>query len=125
MPSANTVAMYSPLGQPGEWNFFEHELYNHVPVVKSIPLAAVLYKSSGVTDWVYSVGSSDIAQFTEAGQNVGTAVFPWRLDFIPNPTLKAMFSNAYSGDPMQYLDQLKQVPAGSMLYQLFGWTGPP
>jgi hypothetical protein len=56
---------------------------------------------------------------------VGKAVFPWRLDFIPNPSLKAMFSNAQPNDPMDYMNQLKAVPANSVLYSVFGWTAPP
>jgi len=82
--SANTVAMYSPLGQPGQWNFFEHTMYNHVPSVPDKKIALVLYKSSKVTDWVYAVGSSNMAQYDEAGHNEGTPVFPFRLDFVPN-----------------------------------------
>jgi len=124
MASANTVAMYSPLGQPDQWNFFEHEFYNHVPSVKNTKIAAVLYKSSGVTDWVYAVGSSDIAQYTESGYKIDNPVFPFKLDFVPNPTIKSMFSNDFKGY-MNYLDQLKAVPAGSVLYKVYGWTAPP
>lgn len=36
-----------------------------------------------------------------------------------------MFSNAEPKDPMDYMNQLKQVPANSVLYHVFGWTAPP
>ena len=36
-----------------------------------------------------------------------------------------MFSNAQPSDPMDYLNQLKAVPANSVLYNVFGWTAPP
>ena len=106
VPSANTVAMFMATGQPGEWNFFEHELRSHVEAVNDPAVKAVLYKSSGITDWVYATGLSHWAEYTEDGHKENSPVFPFRLDFEPNPSLKKMMSK-YSGTPsyiLQYLD---------------------
>ena len=47
------------------------------------------------------------------------------MDFVPNPALKKQFSNSQPSNPMNYLDQLKAVPANSTLYTVYGWSAPP
>ena len=47
------------------------------------------------------------------------------MDFVPNPALKKQFSNSQPSNPMNYLDQLKAVPANSSLYTVYGWSAPP
>ena len=124
--SANTVTMFQPKGQYGEWNFFQHVQSNHVEQsgvdLKGKP---VLLKSSYYTDWVYQTGTSDMATYDEAGNKVANPVFPFKLDFEPNAAVKNKFSNAQPSDPMNYLNDLKSIPAGTVLYHMYGWTAPP
>ena len=61
--SANLVAMYGVNGQPGEWNFFEHEFQNHIKPADGAALKAVAFKFSQATDWIQEVGLSDMAKF--------------------------------------------------------------
>ena len=123
--SANLVAMYGVNGQPGEWNFFAHEFQNHIKPAEGAALQAVAYKFSSATDWIQEVGLSDWAKFGQNGQENSSPVFPWRIDFAPNPTVASQFSNSQPSNAMNYLDQLKSVPANSVLYTVYGWTAPP
>lgn len=36
-----------------------------------------------------------------------------------------MFSNAEPKDHMDYIQQFKKIPAGSTIYEVYGWTAPP
>ena len=110
MDSTNTVAMFQAKGQPGEWNFFEHTITNELdPRGGDLKGKPVLYKSSFYTDWVYGTGTSDMAQFTESGKNVGKAVFPFKLDFVPPSSLTGMVSDAEPKDHMDYINQFKKI----------------
>ena len=125
MDSANLVAMYSVNGQPSEWNFFEHEFKNHIAPASGAALNAVAFKFSQATDWIQEVGLSDWAEHGQNGNHELRAHFPFRIDFVPNAALKSKYSNAEPSNPMNYLDQLKAVPANSVLYDVYGWTAPP
>jgi len=91
--SGNMVAMYGVNGQPGKWNFFENEFRNHIVAAEGAALKLVSKKFSTVTDWIQEVGLSDMAMFGEDGKKVDHPVYPWRMDFTPNPSVKKMFSN--------------------------------
>jgi len=126
MDSANTVLQFQGKGQPGEWNFFEHELYSMLdPKGGMLALLPILFKASFFTDYVWGVGSSEMAQYTESGHNVGKAVFPYKLDFTPPKNIKNMFSNSEPKDHLNYINDFKRIPSGSILYEVFGWTAPP
>ena len=66
-----------------------------------------------------------MATYDEAGNKVANPVFPFKLDFEPNSAVKNKFSNAQPSDPMNYLNDLKSIPAGTVLYHMYGWTAPP
>jgi len=38
--------------------------------------------------------------------------------------VKAKFSNAEPADPMNYLNDLKSLPSGTVLYDVYGWDAP-
>jgi hypothetical protein len=124
--SANTVTMYQGKGQYKEWNFFAHTQSNHVfPSGGDFKLKPVLYKSSFYTDYVYQTGTSDMAKFDAQGNKESNVVFPFRLEFEPNASVKSRFSNSQPADAMNYLNDLKSIPSGSVLYHMYGWTAPP
>ena len=124
--SANTVTMYQAKGQYKEWNFFEHTLSNHVfPSGGDLKGKPVLYKSSFYTDYVYQTGTSDMAKFDAQGNKESNVVFPFRLEFEPNASVKSRFSNSQPADAMNYINDLKSIPSGSVVYHMYGWTAPP
>lgn len=58
--SANVVAVHSFDGQPGDWNFFSQDLYNHLPYPKSLLPKALTAKFATMTPYVQQVGLSDM-----------------------------------------------------------------
>ena len=124
MDSANVVNMYQVSGQPGEWNFFAHEVRNHIGTFADVFEAK--FATAG-TDWVQEVGLSEMAKYDQSGNDEGTPVFPYRLDFAPSSDVANLASNSKPQpfNSWDYLHQLKSVPAGSVLYDVYGWTAPP
>jgi len=121
--SANLVSMLGVNGQPGEWNFFEHTFTNHIPNAKGAALDAVAAKFSTATDYITSVGLSDYAKYDQSG-NEETPVFPYELFFVPDASIANVNSNSMPSDPLQFLDQLKAVPANNVLYNVYALNAP-
>jgi len=98
--SANFMTMYSLEGQPS-FNFFKHDLTNHVPDLSlngSEALKILKYKFLTESDWPSMLGLSDFASFDQNGNEVSTPSFPFRLVFQPLSDLKIMFPDQYTAN---------------------------
>ena len=116
--------MYGVNGTPGDWNFFEKDFNNHISAASGAALEAVALKFYTETAWIQSVGLSDFAQYGEDGQKVEAPVFPFKLRFHPNKQTDGLISNIKQ-DNMSYIGQLEsQVPADTILYDLYGLDAP-
>jgi hypothetical protein len=100
--SADLVAMYSVAGTPGDWNFFEKDFSNHIGPATGAALKAVAVKFSSETSWIQSVGLSDMGKYNEAGEEVATPIFPFKLRFHPAPAVKSLIPNTQPDDYMAY-----------------------
>lgn len=119
MDSANLVAMYSVDGQES-WNYFANDFSNHIPAA-SPALQVLNNKFATYTRYTQTVGLSDFAGHTEAGSEVSNAVFPWSLRFHPT----GQFGGSATYDKsVDWKTQLTDVPAGSTIYQVYGWDKP-
>mmetsp|Transcript_8980 Transcript_8980/g.15071 ORF Transcript_8980/g.15071 Transcript_8980/m.15071 type:complete len:341 (-) Transcript_8980:42-1064(-) len=123
MPSANFVAMYSLDAQP-EGNFFEHNFSNHVddpndPVQK---LLAVQFRKASVPEGM--VGLSDIARYNVDGTQAadGQPVYPFELILKPETSLREKFRDR--SPEIDLIETFKQIPAGSLLYEMYGRPSP-
>ena len=65
--SANLVAMNSVAGQRGDWNFFSKDFSTHIPAIDSPTLKILGWKFSFATDFIQTVGLSEMASYDEEG----------------------------------------------------------
>lgn len=116
--SANFVAMYGVDGQ-NSMNFFEHDWSNHIPDPKDKSLIPLELRFKTATDWIQTVGLSDMASIDQAG-NTETPNFPWKLRFEPTGEFEFP-SDTYDVPFEQYL---QTIPAGSVLFNVYAMDKP-
>jgi len=80
--SANLVAMFGVDGQDN-LNFFENDWSDHIPDPKDKLLIPLELRFKTATDYIQTVGLSDMASYTQEGTQE-TPVFPWSLRFEPS-----------------------------------------
>lgn len=115
--------MYATDGTPGEWNFFEKTFTTHIGAGHGLKLEALFAKFATATDFIQQVGLSDMAKIDQAGVT-SDIVMPQMLKFVPTAGVSSLFSNAEPSNKLQYLDDLKSVPANSALYDVIALTAP-
>ena len=112
--SGNFVAMNS-LDEQGSFDFFERDFYTHIessslpPVIK----VAVAAKFATASANYLSVGLSDFASYTETGEQEYPVIFPFKLRLHP------VYDLPRATLDLDYKEQLKEVPAGSTLYEIY------
>ena len=79
--SANFPAMYSVDGQDS-LNWFANDFTTHIPDAKSVTLKPLEAHFATATDYITSMGLSDMAKYTQDGTEE-TPLFPWNLRFAP------------------------------------------
>jgi len=125
VPSANSFAMFSLLGQ-NSYNFFKHDLSNHVPIfgpwaptAQQLVLDAFLAASS----WPTMIGLSDMASWDQLGNHATSPRFPYRLVFHPADKWHNYFPDSYPGMP--YNEQLSKALSPGLLYTIYAQDQPP
>uniref|UniRef100_A0A6B2L9D6 Uncharacterized protein n=1 Tax=Arcella intermedia TaxID=1963864 RepID=A0A6B2L9D6_9EUKA len=101
--SGNMFAMYSLQGQDS-WNFFQHDLTNHVPDLSSdasFILQELRKTFAAASAYPVMIGLSDLALHDQHGSNVTTPRFPFRLIFHPTTAIHNAFPSAPSTDPFE------------------------
>ena len=116
--SANFVAMFGVDGQDS-LNFFENDWSNHIPDPKDKSLIPLELRFKTATDWIQTVGLSDMAAFDQAGVAVDP-VFPWSLRF--EPTGEFEFPSTTYDVPFE--EYLTTIPEGSVLYNIYATDKP-
>lgn len=120
--SANFVCMFGVDGQPS-LNWFQNNFSNHISDPKSILLKPLEARFATVTDWIQTVGLSEMASMRQDGTAESPPVFPWKLRF--EPTGEFMFpEDAPNGVAVDFREQLATIPAGSTLYNVFAMDAP-
>jgi hypothetical protein len=119
-PSANLQAMYSTSGQ-ASWNFFKMDFSNHIPAAGGAALLAVALKFSSATDYIQTMGLRDLGLITEKGEMRNPPRYPFKLIFKPHVDLKNKYPDHFMSD---YLDQLRSVPSGTTLYDVYAIEQP-
>jgi len=125
VPSTNLFAMYSLMGQDS-WNFFKHDLTNHVPDISTEDAAFALkeLKKAFLTasKWPTFIGLNDIAQYDQNGRVYSNLSFPFRLVFHPNPVYHFKFSDDYPNENLQ--QQLNKNLKPGLLYTVYAEINP-
>jgi len=122
VPSGNVVAMFSTEGQHS-WNFFKHDFSNGFPIYHGAPtlVKALRTKFSTVTNYISSVGSLDMAKYKENGEVEANPKFPFRIIFRPTSAVNTTFSDEFTET---YTTQLKKIPSGTTVYDLYAIDEP-
>merc|ERR1712126_410983 len=118
MHSANLVAMYSVNGQES-WNFFKNDFTTHIGP-GGLELLPLQVKFSEATNYVQYSALSNWGQYGEDGVEVtDSMLFPYMLRFKPSGEIN--FPDEYVND---WLDDLKSIPQGTTLYQVWAFDKP-
>lgn len=121
LPSANLVAMYGVNGFPS-WNFFYKDFSNHIPPAQGLALKTLACKFATATKYIMTVGLKDMASWNEKGEDrSGEMSFPFKLIFRPTDKVKNLFPDDFVAP---YTDQLKTIPAGTVLYDVYALDTP-
>lgn len=102
--SGNLFAMYSLQGQDS-WNFFKHDLTNHVPDVGAsagIIIAGLRSVFAKASNYPVMIGLSDLARYDERGTNHTSPSFPFRLIFHPVTAIH----NSFPDDPQNPFEEI-------------------
>jgi len=126
--SANIFSMYSLVGQPS-FNFFRNNFTNHPTLLCSDvhgSLKLLYDKFRTASQWPTTVGLLQLAEFDENGVKADPPRYPFQLWLVPNPDL----TNAYPDQPIPgwsdqtLASQLRAIPAGTVLYTIYGVENP-
>lgn len=80
--SANFVSMFSVDGQQS-LNFFENDFSNHIPDPQAFYLRPLESRFATQTDFIQTIGLSEMASMTQDGYTEAKPVFPWKLRLAP------------------------------------------
>jgi len=125
VPSANSFAMCTLLGQTS-WNFFKHDLSNHVPRFgdwATLVAQLVLEKFMDASPWPSMIGLSDMARFDQTGKEYPAPKFPYRLVFHPTSYWHKLYNDSNPGMPFN--EQLLKTLTPGPLYDVYAQDQPP
>jgi hypothetical protein len=118
--SANFVCMFGVDGQD-DLNFFANDFVNHIPDPKSIALKPLEARFATATDWIQTVGLSEMASVKQDG-TAETPFFPWSLRFAPSG--KYSFPSTVSNGYTDFRTDLATIESGSVLYDVYAMDQP-
>jgi len=124
VPSGNMFAMYSLQGQDS-WNFFKHDLTNHVPDLSSnapFILQELRNVFAAASNWPVMIGLSNLAAIDQNGVNATSPTFPFRLVFHPTKALHNAFPDTPQEPFQDVLVNGLQTP--SDLYYIYAVQNP-
>lgn len=117
--SANIFGMHGFEGASG-MNFFKHCWSNNVPTFTSPALAPVFAKfGEATTSYGTANGLSNMARYTQDGQEEQQIVFPFEIRF--EPTAEAQVS---ADEATSYLDHVAMIPSGATLFKVYALDAP-
>jgi len=126
VPSANLFAMYSLEGQTS-FNFFEHDLTNHVPDLNedAIDFALKQLKKAFMkaSKWPTMLGLNQMATFDEDGNAENSPNFPFRLVFHPTKEAHTKFPSTPNNDELYLTKQLDGYNPGK-LFDVYAQADP-
>jgi len=122
--SANLMAMFNVTGQKS-WNFFFNDFTHDFPAPNyddmDFALKALAGRFSTLTPLTGTLGLKPLAEYDENGAKAEQPIYPFHLDFKPNPDLRSRFSNDFT---QYFVDQLKTIDNGTVLYDIYAVESP-
>eukprot|EP00808_Paulinella_micropora_P000971 g79671.t1 len=123
VPSGNLLFLGRKTGQP-EHDFFAHSLSTHATERLSLPLLPILRAFKRYSRYPLQTGLSDLAAWTQLGEPVQQAVFPWCLGLRPIRNLPGLHSLPGPDPADNFVAQLLQLPAGRPLFDVLALDLP-
>ncbi len=122
IPSANILANTS--FEPSEsYNFFENDFKTRINFfTNEYNIKTIQRKFIEQTETIQSTGLSDFSRFRVDGGAVADYRFPFDLFFAPPKDIRFLFPSTDTGIP--WYDQLKTIPAGTILFQAWARNLP-
>jgi len=121
LPSSNLMAMFGVNGFPS-WNFFFKDFSNHIPGAQGLALKTLACKFASATKYIQTLGLKDLASWNEQGEDRrGDLNFPFQLIFRPTDQVSNLFPDTFVA---KYTDQLKTIPEGTVLYDVYALATP-
>ena len=115
VPSGNVSALYTLDGQAQDFNFFQHELSNIVPIGSSLGQKVVHNIFERVTDYPEQLQVSEMASINSAGKKAAKNNSPVQVFFVPNSSFKGKLSSKKH----DMRDDLMGVQEGVAVYKVF------
>jgi hypothetical protein len=72
------------------------------------------------TNFIASLGNSDMALYTQEGVKVAAPIFPYSIRYQPNPAL-SYHDPEYT---MTVFDRMRAIPTGTVLYEVWARNKP-
>jgi len=117
--SADLVSMFSNDGQDS-FNFFKNRLSTHLPIGDNQCFKKTIGKKlAEVTEHVTTMSVMDWGVYNQDGTEEEEPVWPFRLDFVGKNNYG--WTDEYQ---QNYKDQFKQIPVGSILYDIYAYESP-
>lgn len=120
VPSGDWVMLYD-LAISGSWNFFKVNVSNHIPSASEIATKFFAEKFEQASQCPYQVGLSDLAKFSQDGQEVSKPNFPFKLFMVPSKTVQQDESVKDLADLHGLIDS---IPVGSKLFDVYACGEP-
>ena len=124
--SANSLANQN-LGGQASYDFFAQPLFTNLKDTgfENEQLAEGPFRAFGLairpqTNFISSLGNSDMALYTQEGAKADTPVFPYSLRYEPNPAL-SYDDEEYT---MSVFDRMSAIPTGTVLYTVWARDKP-
>jgi len=105
--------------------FFKNDLTNHVPDLSSnapIVLKELRATFAKASNWPVMIGLSDLAHYDQAGNEITSPAFPFRLVFHPTTALHNKFPDAPTANPFATLENGLQQP--SDMFYIYAVVNP-
>ena len=123
--SANVVALFDLDGQPGDWNFFSNDCWNHIGGPDNLPAKVLAKKFAEATPYIQEVSLKNFATANQLGEVENDIVYPYSIGFRPHDDVKNLFPKDLPDDDyMAYIKQLPTVPEDSVLYEVYAMDQP-
>ena len=120
VPSGNFVALVGLSSLPhNSGNFFQANFSNAIPPPSGVT-AVLATKFKQASNCITQVGLSDICSFGLDGSKVVNVVFPYRLKLFSS---NVQFPTN-SVDTNGLLDQLRSIPPGTILFDVYAFATP-
>ncbi|KAJ3067109.1 hypothetical protein HK102_007490 [Quaeritorhiza haematococci] len=120
VPSGNLLTAYILDGQK-TLKMMANPMSNWVPVPESLPIKAVAKKFSQASPHPTKIGLRNFAEYAQDGSAPAKIKVPYKLVLQPGEQVSSMYPEDTKAP---FVEQLKAIPAGSLMWTAYAYRGP-